>query len=241
MNNVLFSIPNIPDPDIPLGKDENDNVELRKVNKPKKFTFPVKSHYELGEALNILDFDRAVKLAGSRQTIFKGDGARLLRALRNYTLDLHLKNNYIEIQPPVIINPEILYGTGHLPKAKDDMFELSNGKFLSPTEEIPLTGYYRNETIKETELPIKLTASTLSFRSEAGSAGKDMRGIIRQHQFYNTEMVVLCKEEESAKQLELLTKEAESILKSLKLPYRVILLCTGDMGSAAVKTYDIEV
>jgi seryl-tRNA synthetase len=164
-----------------------------------------------------------------------------MRALRNYTLDIHQGAGFIELQPPVLINPEILYGTGHLPKSKDDMFELKNGQFLSPTEEIPLTGYYRNETLNINQLPIRLSSSTISYRSEAGSAGKDMRGVIRQHQFYNTEMVVICSDDDSKKQHEFITKQAELILKSLKLPYRVIILCTGDMGSAATKTYDIEV
>jgi seryl-tRNA synthetase len=155
---------------------------------------------------------------------------------------MHVKKaSYIELQPPVLINPDILYGTGHLPKSKEDMFETMNGQFLSPTEEVPLTGYYRNEIIDEKQLPIHLTASTVSFRSEAGSAGKDVRGVIRQHQFYNTEMVCICKPEQSMDELEKMTSECEAVLKALEIPYRVITLCTGDMGSAAIKTYDVEV
>jgi seryl-tRNA synthetase len=164
-----------------------------------------------------------------------------MRALRDFTIDLHSKDNYIEIQPPVLINQETLYGTGHLPKSKDDMFELKNGQFLSPTEEIPLTGMYRNETFNYDTLPIKLTSSTISFRSEAGAAGKDVRGFIRQHQFYNTEMVIFDKPETSMDTLEKMTSQCEKVLKLLELPYRVIVLCAGDMGSCAVKTYDVEV
>lgn len=241
LKNILFSLPNIPDSDVPIGKDENDNKELRKIGEVRKFDFTPLPHWELATKLNIADFERGAKLSGARHTVFKGDGAKLMRAIRNYTLDLHNRAGYFEIQPPVLINPTILYGTGHLPKAREDMFETLNGQFLSPTEEVPLTGLYANEVLESNLLPLKLTSSTLSFRSEAGSAGKDVRGLIRQHQFYNTEMVILCKEEESEQQLEEMTNECELVLKNLNLPYRVIILCTGDMGSAAVKTYDVEV
>jgi seryl-tRNA synthetase len=164
-----------------------------------------------------------------------------MRALRDFTLDMHRKAGYLELLPPILINADVLYGTGHLPKSREDMFELTNGQFLSPTEEVPLVGAYANEKLDEKTLPLKLTSSTVSFRSEAGTAGKDMRGVIRQHQFYNTEMVIYCLPKDSEKQLELMTAECEAVLKALKLPYRVIALCTGDMGSAAVKTYDVEV
>ncbi|GHU31094.1 hypothetical protein FACS1894166_01920 [Bacilli bacterium] len=195
----------------------------------------------MAEKLELADFERAAKLSGSRHTVFKGQGAKLLRAIRDFTLDLHVANGYIEIQPPVLINPDILYGTGHLPKSEEDMFKLSSNQYLSPTEEVPLTGYYRNEILNYHDLPIKLTSSTISFRSEAGSAGKDVRGVIRQHQFYNTEMVNFSKPENSMEDLEAMTAECEMVLQKLEIPYRVVLLCTGDMGSAAAKTYDVEV
>jgi seryl-tRNA synthetase len=189
----------------------------------------------------MVDFTRAAKISGSRHTIFINDGAKLIRVLRDFTLDCHVKNKYMELLPPVLINENILFGTGHLPKSKDDMFQLTNNQFLSPTEEVPLTGYYNNEIIEQKKLPIFLTSSTLSFRSEAGSAGKDIRGIIRQHQFYNTEMVIISKPEESFKMLELMTSHCENVLQQLEIPYRVIELCTGDIGTAACKTYDVEV
>ncbi|MDR2461824.1 MAG: serine--tRNA ligase [Mycoplasmataceae bacterium] len=241
LNKILSSIPNIPDDSIPDGDDEESNVEIRKWGQPTNFNFDPLPHWELASKLKLADFERAVKLSGSRHTILTGNGARLMRALRDFTIDLHSKDNYIEIQPPVLINQETLYGTGHLPKSKDDMFELKNGQFLSPTEEIPLTGMYRNETFNYDTLPIKLTSSTISFRSEAGAAGKDVRGFIRQHQFYNTEMVIFDKPETSMDTLEKMTSQCEKVLKLLELPYRVIVLCAGDMGSCAVKTYDVEV
>jgi seryl-tRNA synthetase len=241
LNEILYSLPNLPDEDVPIGKDENDNVEIRRFLEPKEFDFAVLAHYDLATKLNLADFERGAKIAGARHTVFLHDGARLMRALRNFTIDMHLKNKYTEILPPVLINSAILYGTGHLPKAQDDMYQLDSMQFLSPTEEVPLTGLYSNEILDPNILPIRLVASTLSFRKEAGSAGKDVRGIIRQHQFYNTELVSLCLPEQSDAELEVMTKNAEAILQKLKLPYRVIKLCTGDMGQAAAKTYDLEV
>jgi seryl-tRNA synthetase len=182
-----------------------------------------------------------VKLSGSRHTVFINDGAKLLRALRNFTLDLHAEAGFNEVQPPVILNAEPLYGTGNLPKYEEDLFKLNNGQYLSPTEEIPLTALYMNETLNYNSLPIKLTSSTLNFRSEVGSAGRDQKGIIRQYQFYNTEMIIFSKPNESESLHEEMTHEAEKVLQELGLSYRVILLCTGDMGASAVKTYDIEV
>lgn len=241
LHDILYSIPNLPDADVPLGKDENDNKEVKKWGKLPKFSFAPLSHWELAEKLGLADFERASKLSGARHTIFKGDGARLMRALRNFTLDVANQFGFTEMQPPILINDHILQGTGHLPKSKEDMFETLNGQFLSPTEEVPLTGYYNKEIIDVNLLPIKMTSSTLSFRSEAGSAGKDVRGVIRQHQFYNTELVVLCKEDDSEKQLDLMVKHVEKVLQLLAIPYHILLLCTGDMGFAAAKTFDIEV
>lgn len=238
---IIYSLPNIPDKSVPIGKDETQNVEIRKWGIPKTFDFQPKPHWELAEQLDMADFTRATKIAGSRHTIFKNDGAKLIRILRDFTIDCHVKNGYVELLPPVLINDKILYGTGHLPKSKDDMFCLTNGQYLSATEEVPLTGYYNGEILDGKILPIFLTSSTLSFRSEAGSAGKDIRGIIRQHQFYNTEMVMICKQEESFELLEKMTSHCEHVLKELKIPYRVIELCTGDIGTAACKTYDVEV
>lgn len=241
LQELLLSLPNIPSDDTPDGKDESENVLVKTVGKPKKYSFPILSHYDLASKNGLIDFPRAAKLSGSRHSLFLKDGAKLIRVLRDLTIDLHTKNGFSEILPPVIINQKVLYGTGHLPKAEEDMFALANHQYLSPTEEVPLTGFYNGEILSESSLPILLTSSTLSFRSEAGSAGKDVKGIIRQHQFYNTEMVGFCLPKDSPKILKKFVAQCEAVLKLLKLPYRIMQLCSGDIGTAANKTYDIEV
>lgn len=238
---ILLSIPNIPSKDVPIGKDEKDNVEVRRWGDPKQFKFKPKAHWDLGIDLNFLDAERSAKQSGSRFNIYIGDGAKLIRALQWFTLDMNIKAGFKEMLPPVILNAETLYGTGQLPKFEEDLFKLTNGQFLSPTAEVQLTSFYRNEILDENKLPIYLTANTSCFRSEAGSAGKDTRGVIRQHQFYKTEMVMITKSQDSYEHLEKMVQCAENILKKLELPYRTIILCSGDMGFASAKTYDIEV
>ena len=239
---ILLEIPNIPHESVPLGEDEKDNIEIRKWGKPRKFDFIPLPHWDIGEALNILDFERGVKLASARFTVLKGMGAKLERALINFMLDLHTnEHEYKEIFPPFLVNSETMTGTGQLPKFENDLFKCENGLYLVPTAEVPLTNLHRQEILDDDELPLYYTAYTACFRKEAGSYGKDVRGLIRQHQFNKVEMVKFCRPEASYQELETLTQNAEEVLKRLEIPYRVIVLCTGDMGFSAAKTYDVEV
>ena len=238
----LLSIPNTPNKDIPIGKSDEDNVEIRKFLEPKKFDFEVKAHWDLGIDLDILDFERAVKISGSRFSVFKGLGAKLERALINFMLDLHSGQGYEEVGVPVLINRNSMYGTGQLPKFEDDMFYVpSKDLFLAPTAEVPVTNLLANEILEFEKLPTYYTAFTYCFRQEAGSAGRDTRGLIRNHQFDKVEMVKFVNPENSYDELEKLTNDAEEILKLLEIPYRVVCLCTGDIGFTSAKTYDIEV
>ena len=238
----LLSIPNTPNKDIPIGKSDEDNVEIRKFLEPKKFDFEVKAHWDLGVDLDILDFERAVKISGSRFSVFKGLGAKLERALINFMLDLHSGQGYEEVGVPVLINRNSMYGTGQLPKFEDDMFYVpSKDMFLAPTAEVPVTNLLANEILEFEKLPTYYTAFTYCFRQEAGSAGRDTRGLIRNHQFDKVEMVKFVNPENSYDELEKLTNDAEEILKLLEIPYRVVCLCTGDIGFTSAKTYDIEV
>ena len=238
----LLSIPNTPNKDIPIGKSDEDNVEIRKFLEPKKFDFEVKAHWDLGVDLDILDFERAVKISGSRFSVFKGLGAKLERALINFMLDLHSEQGYEEVGVPVLINRNSMYGTGQLPKFEDDMFHVpSKDMFLAPTAEVPVTNLLSNEILEFEKLPTYYTAFTYCFRQEAGSAGRDTRGLIRNHQFDKVEMVKFVNPENSYDELEKLTNDAEEILKLLEIPYRVVCLCTGDIGFSSAKTYDIEV
>ena len=238
----LMSIPNTPNKEIPIGKSDEDNVEIRKFLEPKKFDFEVKAHWDLGVDLDILDFERAVKISGSRFSVFKGLGAKLERALINFMLDLHSGQGYEEVGVPVLINRNSMYGTGQLPKFEDDMFHVpSKDMFLAPTAEVPVTNLLSNEILEFEKLPTYYTAFTYCFRQEAGSAGRDTRGLIRNHQFDKVEMVKFVNPENSYDELEKLTNDAEEILKLLEIPYRVVCLCTGDIGFTSAKTYDIEV
>lgn len=239
---ILESIPNLPAQDIPEGKDENDNQEISKHLEPKEFKFETKDHDALGRELGIFDFERGVKLAKSRFTLLTGIGAKLERALINFMLDQAGEKGFTEIFPPILANAESLYGTGQLPKFEEDLFKIENSNlYLIPTAEVPLTNIYRDEILTDTDLPIHLCAYTPNFRSEAGAASKDTRGVIRQHQFNKIELVTLCKPEESAELHEKLTAHAESLLQALGLPYRKMLLCSGDMGFSAHRCYDLEV
>ncbi|MCI5997643.1 MAG: serine--tRNA ligase [Peptoniphilaceae bacterium] len=238
----LLSIPNTPNKDIPIGKSDEDNVEIRKFMEPKKFDFEVKAHWDLGVDLDILDFERAVKISGSRFSVFKGLGARLERAITNFMLDLHVEQGYKEVAVPVLINRNSMYGTGQLPKFEDDMFYVpSKDMFLAPTAEVPVTNLLSNEILNIEDIPTYYTAYTYCFRQEAGSAGRDTRGLIRNHQFDKVEMVKFTNPNNSYDELEKLTSDAEEVLKLLKIPYRVVCLCTGDIGFSSAKTYDIEV
>jgi seryl-tRNA synthetase len=239
----MLRLPNLPHPDVIIGRDANDNEEVRRWGEPTAFDFPVKNHWEIGEELGILDFTRAAKLAGARFALYKGAGAQLERALINFMLDLHTsKHGYKEILPPALANRAALTGTGNLPKFEEDLFRIETPElFLIPTAEVPLTNIHREEVLERDELPIKYTAYTPCFRREAGSYGQDVRGLIRQHQFNKVEMVKLCEPESSYDELESMVHDAEEVLRRLGLPYRVIELCTGDMGFAAAKTYDLEV
>jgi seryl-tRNA synthetase len=246
VRDILLLIPNIPDASVPVGKDETDNVEERIWGDIRHFDFEPKNHWDIGEDLDILDFERAGKIAGARFVIYKGSGARLERSLINFMLDLHTgEHGYTEILPPVLVNRDAMTGTGQLPKFEDDLFKLdesdAKGYLLIPTAEVPVTNIYREEILHDSELPIYHTAYTPCFRREAGSYGKDTRGLIRQHQFNKVELVKFVKPENSYDELESLTQHAEEILKRLGLPYRVVTLCTGDIGFSAAKTYDLEV
>lgn len=242
LQSMVTVLPNTPADDVPLGADEDENVEVRRWGTPREFDFEAKAHWDLGESLGILDWERGAKVTSSRFLFYKGLGARLERAIYSFMLDEHAKEGYTEVIPPYMVNHDSMFGTGQYPKFKEDTFELADSPFvLIPTAEVPLTNYYRDEIIDGKELPIYFTAMSPSFRSEAGSAGRDTRGLIRLHQFHKVEMVKFAKPEESYQELEKMTANAENILQKLNLPYRVITLCTGDMGFSAAKTYDLEV
>jgi seryl-tRNA synthetase len=240
---MLAGIPNVPHESVPTGKSADDNVVVRTFAEPRKFDFEAQAHWDLGPALGILDFDRAAKIAGARFAVYWGLGAKLERALMNFMLDTHSREHgYTEVLPPFVVNSASLYGTGQLPKFADDLFKLENTDYwLIPTAEVPVTNLYRDETLDGEKLPIRLCAFSACFRSEAGSYGRDVRGIIRQHQFQKVELVKFARPEQSYDELERLTADAEDILRRLELPFRTMLLCTGDMGFSSAKTYDIEV
>jgi seryl-tRNA synthetase len=240
---VLARIPNLPHADVPVGKDEHANVEVRKWGTPKEFAFPPKAHWDLGVDLGILDLERAAKVTGARFAVYWDQGARLERALVNFMLDLHTREHgYHEVLPPFLINSASLYGTGQLPKFEEDLFRCQGyDLWLAPTAEVPVTNLFRDETLSADKLPISLCAYTPCFRSEAGSHGRDVRGIIRQHQFQKVELVKFTQPEQSSEEHEKLTSNAETVLQKLGLPYRTMLLSTGDMGFGSAKTYDIEV
>jgi len=243
-NNGLLVIPNLPHESVPVGKTAEDNKEVRRVGAPATFTFPPQPHWDLGPALGIIDFERGTKIAGARFTVLAGAGARLARALINFMLDLHTKEHgYTEIEPPFMANTATLTGTGNLPKFEADLFKIAGDwdLYLVPTAEVPLTNMHRGEILDGRSLPIRYTAYTPCFRSEAGSYGADVRGLIRQHQFDKVELMAFARPEESYTELERLTGNAEEVLKRLELPYRTMLLCTGDMSFASAKTYDLEV
>ena len=245
LQQILVGIPNIPHPSVPVGKSADDNVEVRRWGTPPKFDFAPKPHWEIGEQLGVLDLERAAKISGARFAVYWDMGARLERALANFMLDLHTREHgYTEVLPPYMVNSDSMYGTGNLPKFAADLFRVPHGDkdlWLIPTAEVPVTNLYRNEVLDAVQLPISLTAYTPCFRSEAGSYGKDVRGIIRQHQFQKVEMVKFARPEDSYEQLEKLTHDAEEVLQKLDLHYRVVVLSTGDMSFTAAKTYDIEV
>jgi seryl-tRNA synthetase len=239
----MLSLPNLPHESVRVGKSAEDNKEVRRWGEPQLFDFAPKNHWDIGEELGILDFARASKIAGARFAVYWDAGARLERALINFMLDIHTRENgYKEILPPALVNRASLIGTGQLPKFEEDLFRLDQGEyFLIPTAEVPLTNLHRDEMLERAELPIKYVAYTPCFRSEAGSYGKDVRGLIRLHQFNKVEMVKFAEPENSYEELEEMVQNAEVILQRLKLPYRVVELCTGDMGPSAAKTYDLEV
>ncbi len=242
INDFLLRIPNMPHESVPVGEDESDNVEIRKWGEPREFDFKPREHWEIGTILDILDFERAAKLSGSRFVVYKNEGAQLERALINFMLDLHTqKHGYQEILPPFLVNRKTMTGTGQLPKFEDDLFRTEDDFFLIPTAEVPLVNLHQEEILSEKILPLKYTAYTPCFRREAGSYGKDVRGIIRQHQFNKVELVKFTTPETSYEELESLVRDAEEVLQLLGLPYRVVELCTGDLGFSASKTYDIEV
>jgi seryl-tRNA synthetase len=243
MEEVLFSLPNIPDPSVPEGNGEEDNPTVRVWGDPPSFSFPVRDHVDIGTALSILDFDRAAKIAGARFCLMMGAGALMERALINFMLDVHTREHgYTEVLPPFLANSASFFGTGQLPKFEEDLFHVTGTDYyLVPTAEVPVTNIVRDEILPAQSLPLKMTAYTPCFRAEAGSHGKDVRGMIRQHQFNKVELVKICRPEESWAELESLTADAEEILRRLSLPYRVVTLCTGDLGFSAAKTYDIEV
>lgn len=240
---MLLLIPNVPHESVPVGKDENDNPVVKRWGEIDQFPFTPKPHWELGENLGILDFERAAKMTGARFTLYWGLGAQLERALINFMLDLHTtKHGYVEVLPPFVVNSSAMMGTGQLPKFKEDLFKLEDWDYyLVPTAEVPVTNIFMNEILEEEDLPLYYTAYTPCFRSEAGSYGKDTRGLIRQHQFNKVEMVKFTTPEQSYNELESLLLDAEEVLQKLELPYRVVTLCTGDLGFSAAKTYDIEV
>ena len=245
LHQMLAGIPNVPHDSVPVGKTPEDNVEVRRWGAPPNFDFTPKPHWEIGEQLGILDFERAAKLSGARFAVYWEMGAKLERALANFMLDLHTREHgYTEVLPPYLVNSESMYATGQLPKFASDLFRVPHGEkelWLIPTAEVPLTNLYRDEILDGSRLPVCLTAYTPCFRSEAGSYGKDVRGIIRQHQFQKVELVKFSRPDDSYDELEKLTHDAERVLQKLGLHYRVVTLCTGDMGFASAKTYDLEV
>jgi seryl-tRNA synthetase len=243
LHRSLLLIPNVPHESVPFGKDENDNPVVKRWGEISQFSFTPKQHWELGESLGILDFERAAKITGARFTLYWGLGARLERALINFMLDLHTtKHGYLEVLPPFMVNSAAMTGTGQLPKFKEDLFKLEDWDYyLVPTAEVPVTNIFMNEILEEEDLPLCYTAYTPCFRSEAGSYGKDTRGLIRQHQFNKVELVKFTTPEHSYDELESLLLDAEEVLQKLELPYQVVTLCTGDLGFSAAKTYDIEV
>ena len=243
LQELLRNIPNLPHESVPVGSSAADNQEIRRWGEPRRFDFEPQAHWDIGPALGILDFERATKISGARFAVYRGAGARLERALANFMLDVHTREHgYTEILPPFIVNSASLYGTGNLPKFAEDLFKLEGGDYwLIPTAEVPVTNLYRDEVLDAETLPLKHCAWTACFRSEAGSYGRDTRGIIRQHQFQKVELVKFALPETSYQELESLTRDAETILQRLGLPYRVVALSTGDLGFSSAKTYDIEV
>ena len=242
IQNILLEIPNMVDDSVPVGADEESNQEVRRWGKPREFDFEPKAHWDLGEKLDILDFERGAKISAARFTVLKNEGARLERALINFMLDIHTKeHNYQEILPPFLVNAQTMVGTGQLPKFKNDLFKTSDELYLIPTAEVPLTNLHQGEILSESSLPLYYTAYSACFRREAGSYGKDIRGLIRQHQFDKVELVKISKPADSFSELEKMTQNAEVILQRLELPYRVVVLSTGDIGFSAAKTYDLEV
>jgi seryl-tRNA synthetase len=243
MQDILISLPNIPHASVPTGKDESSNQLLRQIGQPPVFDFEPLPHWTLGERHHIFDFERAAKITGARFPLYMGTGARLERALINFMLDIHtLEHGFLETLPPFMVNRDSMTGTGQLPKFEEDLFKLEGWDyFMIPTAEVPVTNIHRNEILQETDLPIKYTAYTPCFRSEAGSYGRDTKGLIRQHQFNKIELVKFVTPESSYDELEILLKDAETILQRLELPYQVVVLCSGDLGFSAAKTYDIEV
>ncbi len=242
LNTIIVTLPNTPNDSVPIGADEDENVEVRRWGTPRDFDFEVKAHWDLGEDLGILDWERGAKVTGSRFLFYKGLGARLERAIYNFMLDEHAKEGYTEMITPIVVNDSAMFGTGQYPKFQDDAYRVEGlNQTYIPTAEVPLTNYYSGEELPSEDLPIKFTALSPSFRKEAGSAGKDTRGLIRLHQFNKVEMVKFTKPEDSYEELEKMTLDAENILQKLNLPYHVIVLSTGDMGFSAAKTYDIEV
>ncbi|KAA0970690.1 serine--tRNA ligase [Aureimonas fodinaquatilis] len=242
LNDLVSRIANVPLDDVPVGKDESDNLEVRKVGSKPSFDFSPKEHFELGENLGLMDFEAAARMSGSRFTVLRGKLARLERALGQFMLDLATEEfGYTEVSPPLLVRDDALFGTGQLPKFSEDLFNTNDGRWLIPTAEVALTNLVRDQILDEAELPIRVSALTPSFRSEAGSAGRDTKGMLRQHQFYKTELVSVTTAETSEQELERMTGCAEEVLKRLGLHYRVMMLCTGDMGFSSRKTYDIEV
>ena len=243
LQDIMLSIPNMPKEDVPYGVDDNDNPEVRKHGEPTKFDFEPKAHWDIGEALDIIDSERAAKVTGARFTFYKGLGARLERALINFMMDLHAtKHGYTEVLAPCIVNKDSMIGTGQLPKFAEDMFKLEGlDYYMVPTAEVPTTNYHREEILDGKNLPEHYCAYTACYRAEAGSAGRDTRGLIRQHQFNKVELIKFTKPEDSWNELEKMVDDAEDVLRILEIPYHVVLLCTGDMGFTSAKTYDIEV
>lgn len=242
LKELMYAIPNLPDESVPLGSDSDDNVEVRRWGEPTKFDFEPKAHWDIGTSLDMLNFEQAGKITGTRFTVYRNWGAKLERAITNLMLDTHAKSGYTEIFPPFMVNRDSMLGTGQLPKFEEDMFAVKGTNYyLIPTAEVPVTNLHRGDVLSADQLPIKYCAYTACFRAEAGSAGRDTRGLIRQHQFNKVELVKFAHPDHSFEELESLTHDAEKILQLLKIPYRVVCLCTGDLGFSSTKTYDIEV
>lgn len=242
LKELMYAIPNLPDESVPVGSDSDDNVEVRRWGEPTKFDFEPKAHWDIGTNLDMLNFEQAGKITGARFTVYRNWGAKLERAIMNLMLDTHAKSGYTEIFPPFMVNRDSMLGTGQLPKFEEDMFAVKGTNYyLIPTAEVPVTNLHRGDVLSADQLPIKYCAYTACFRAEAGSAGRDTRGLIRQHQFNKVELVKFAHPDHSFEELESLTNDAEKILQLLKIPYRVVCLCTGDLGFSSTKTYDIEV